>query len=116
MPVVEQLAIGPHAWAVLSLTVLALFLFTRKQIPLDRMFSTSATEQGQAIASGELIIATGGNGLLWELIGMEDTSGFEWTWQTPKEGAMTWHCGLCIHPAALENGMYEKCHALIDPS
>jgi di/tricarboxylate transporter len=35
MPVVEQLAIGPHAWAVLSLTVLALFLFTRKQIPLE---------------------------------------------------------------------------------
>lgn len=86
----------------------------RKQIPLDRMFTTSATEQAQALASGELIIATGGNGLLWELIGMEDTSGFEWTWATPKEGAMTWHCGLCIHPAAIEDGMYEKCHALID--
>ena len=86
----------------------------RKQIPLDRMFTTSSTELGQALASGELVIATGTNGLLWELIGMEEAAGFEWTWATPKEGAMTWHCGLCIHPAAIEEGFYDKCHVLID--
>jgi spermidine/putrescine-binding protein len=60
------------------------------------------------------VISAGTNGLLWELIGMEDAAGFEWTWATPKEGAMTWHCGLCIHPAAIEEGFYDKCHVLID--
>lgn len=86
----------------------------REQIPLNRFFTTSATEQAQALASGELVISAGTNGLLWELLGMEDISGFEWTWATPREGAMTWHCGLCIHPAAIEAGLYEKCHDLID--
>ena len=81
---------------------------------MNRMFTTSSTEQGQALASGELVIATGTNGLLWELMEIADASGFEWTWATPKEGAMTWHCGLCIHPAAIEDGLYEKCHDIID--
>lgn len=31
----QQLSSGPHTWAVLGLTALALFLFTRKQIPLE---------------------------------------------------------------------------------
>jgi len=86
----------------------------RKQIPLNRMFTTSSTEQGQALASGELVISAGTNGLLWELMEVAETAGFEWTWATPKEGAMTWHCGLCIHPSAIEDGFYEKCHDLID--
>ena len=111
---IAALVLGYEPWTLSEEERNACAEYLRTQVPLNRMFTTSQTEQGQAIASGELIIATGTNGLLWELIGMEETSGFEWTWATPKEGAMTWHCGLCIHPAAIEEGMYEKCHVLID--
>jgi spermidine/putrescine transport system substrate-binding protein len=86
----------------------------RKQIPLNRMLTTDTTQLGQALASGEMVIATGTNGLLGELVAIAEEQGFSWTWATPKEGAMTWHCGLCIHPAAYEEGMGDRCHDLID--
>lgn len=86
----------------------------REQVPLNRMFTTSHTEKAQALASGELVVAAGTNGLLSELQEQGESSGFEFAFATPKEGAITWHCGLCIHPAAIEDGMYEKCHDIID--
>jgi spermidine/putrescine transport system substrate-binding protein len=86
----------------------------REQVSLNRMFTTSQTEQAQAIASGELVIATGTNGLLAELAEHAENAGFEFTWATPREGAITWHCGLCIHPAAIRDDFYEKAHEIID--
>ncbi len=86
----------------------------REQVPLNRMFTTSHTQQAQALASGELVIATGTNGLLSELTEQGEEFGIEFSFATPKEGAITWHCGLCIHPAAITDGMYEKCHDIID--
>ena len=85
-----------------------------KQIPLDRMFTTSSTELSQALASGELVIATGENSLVAQLVEQTDGMDIEWTWTKPKEGALTWHCGLCIHPAAMKHGMYEKAHDVIN--
>lgn len=38
----------------------------------------------------------------------------EFAFATPKEGALTWHCGLCIHPPAMEDGFYERSHEIID--
>ncbi|MFP6745174.1 MAG: ABC transporter, partial [Alphaproteobacteria bacterium] len=32
----------------------------------------------------------------------------------PKEGSLTWVCGLSIHPHAKESGMYEQCHVVIN--
>jgi spermidine/putrescine transport system substrate-binding protein len=86
----------------------------RQQISLNRMITEDATTQGQAIASGEVVIAVGTNGLLSELASLAEVSGIQYTWATPKEGAMTWHCGLCIHPAAYEEGLGDRCHDLID--
>jgi spermidine/putrescine transport system substrate-binding protein len=111
---IAALVLGYEPWTLTAEQREACAALLRKQIPLTRMFTTSTTDLGQAIASGELVIATGTNGLLWEILGMEDAGNMQWTWATPKEGAMTWHCGLCIHPAAAEEGMLDKCHDLID--
>lgn len=86
----------------------------REQIPLNRLYTTSHTEQAQALASGELVIATGTNGLLSELTEQAQNTEMEFAFGTPKEGALTWHCGLCIHPAAIEDGLYERSHDIID--
>ncbi len=86
----------------------------RQQMPLNRVITDSATELGQALASGEVVMAVAENAIIWELQEAARGTDIEWTWIAPKEGALTWHCGLSIHPAAIENGMYEKCHEVID--
>jgi len=86
----------------------------KTQVPLNRMWTTSSTELSQALASGELVIATGENSLIAQLVSQTEGMDIEWTWTAPKEGALTWHCGLCIHPAALTNGMYEGAHDVIN--
>jgi len=86
----------------------------RTQVPLNRALEASFTEKAQAIASGEVVISSGSNGLLSELTSHAEGTGFEFTWTTPREGAITWHCGLCIHPAAIRDGFYEQSHEIID--
>ncbi|MDA0218255.1 MAG: ABC transporter substrate-binding protein [Proteobacteria bacterium] len=72
----------------------------KTQIPLDRMFTTPSTELSQALASGELVIATGENSLVAQLVEQTEGMDIEWTWTKPKEGALTWHCGLCSRSSA----------------
>lgn len=86
----------------------------RTQVPLNRALESSFTERVQAIASGEVIVAAAGNGTYSELAAHADGTDFEFTFVTPKEGAITWHCGLCIHPAAIRDGFYEQAHEIID--
>ncbi|MDE0177269.1 MAG: ABC transporter substrate-binding protein [Gammaproteobacteria bacterium] len=86
----------------------------RKQIPLNRVIGASFTERVQAVAAGELVISTNDNGAVAELAAHAEGTSFEFTWATPREGAITWHCGLCIHPAAITDGFYEKAHEIID--
>lgn len=86
----------------------------RTQIPLNLTLGASSTERAQAMASGELIITTGDNGIAAQVAEHAAQSGFEFTWTRPKQGAITWHCGLSIHPAAIEDGFYEMAHEIID--
>ena len=86
----------------------------REQIPLNRTIGSSFTERVQAVASGEIIIAVADNGMVAELAAHAEGTSFEFTWATPKEGAITWHCGLSIHPAAIKHGFYEQSHEIID--
>jgi spermidine/putrescine transport system substrate-binding protein len=111
---IAALVLGFEPWSLTAEQREACAALLRTQLPLNRMITTDATTQGQAIASGELVVAVGTNGLLSELASLGEQSTAEWTWATPKEGAMTWHCGLCIHPAAYEEGMGERCHDLIN--
>jgi len=88
----------------------------RSQMPLNLSFGSDGTMMSQSLASGELIIAAGENGALALLVEQMERTGMDidFSWVIPKEGALTWHCGLSIHPAALTNGMYEKAHDVIN--
>jgi spermidine/putrescine-binding protein len=108
------LLLGFEPWAMTEDEMAACKELLRKQYPLNRMVTNSNAELGQALASGELVMAVAENALIGELQDAAKGTDVEWTWITPKEGALTWHCGLSIHPAAIENGMYEKCHEVID--
>ena len=88
----------------------------REQIPLNRLLQASFTETVQAMASGELVITASDNGIVAGLAEHAESEGtdMEITWTRPKEGAITWHCGLSIHPAAIEDGFYEMAHDIIN--
>ena len=86
----------------------------RKQMPLNRGLESSSTERSQAVAAGELVISTNDNGIVAQLAAHAEDTPMEFAWATPREGALTWHCGLCIHPAAIRDGFYEKAHEIID--
>lgn len=83
-----------------------------EQMPLNRVLGRSMTEIAQILASGEVVIAVGWNSLIWNA--QDANPDANWVWMNPREGASTWVCGLTIHPAAKEHGMYEKCHDVID--
>jgi spermidine/putrescine transport system substrate-binding protein len=64
----------------------------RKQLPLLRYYSNSMTDVEQALASGELVA-----GVTWNSSFLNLTNeGLPVKFMTPKEGAMTWTCGLCL--------------------
>ena len=85
-------------------------------VPLQRLMANDVTTMSQALASGEVVASMAWNAHLWQLQEFADQmpEGAEFVWMTPKEGATTWVCGLTIHPVAVERGLYEKCHEVID--
>ncbi len=64
----------------------------QEQIPLLRFYSNSMTEVEQALASGELVAAATWNSSALELT----NQGLPVRFMVPKEGAMTWTCGLSL--------------------
>ena len=111
---IAALILGINPWNMNEAERIQCENLLREQIPLNRGMESSFTERVQAVAAGELIIAASDNGLVAELAAHAEGTSFEFTWTTPKEGAITWHCGLCIHPAAISDGFYEKAHEIID--
>jgi spermidine/putrescine transport system substrate-binding protein len=111
---VAALLLGYDPWDLDEEKMQACADLLREQLPLNRMLTESNTELTQALVSGELVMAMGWNSTLLSMVEATDGMDTEWTWMNPKEGAMTWHCGLCIHPVALKDGMYEKCHEIIN--
>ena len=85
-----------------------------RQMPNNRIVSHSMTEVAQSMASGEVVMGVAWNSVLSQLEAAAEGTDAEWMWMVPKEGAITWCCGLTIHPAAIERGMYEKAHQVID--
>ncbi len=63
-----------------------------QQRPLLRFYSNDNTGWQQALASGELIAADSWNDTILNL----SNQGIPATFMSPKEGAMTWTCGLCL--------------------
>jgi spermidine/putrescine transport system substrate-binding protein len=75
-------------------------------------YGPSRTDFSQAMASGELVAGTGWSSVVLEL----QEQGLDVRMMNPKEGVMTWVCGICRHASNAGRGeeMVEKAHALID--
>ena len=78
-----------------------------EQRPLLRFYSSDMTSIEQAIASGELVAAMTWNSSPWTLL----DQGVPVKFADPKEGALTWVCGLVLATGAPH---YDKAHELID--
>lgn len=78
-----------------------------KQQPLLRFRSSDMTSVGQALASGELVAAMTWNEVPLQLLG----DGVPVKFMAPKEGALTWVCGVVLLSDAPH---YDKAHDLID--
>ncbi len=79
----------------------------REQRPLIRMYSDDVTSLEQALASGELVAAMTWNGSATALMAEDIPVAFA----KPKEGALTWVCGLMLHAKAPKP---DQAHELID--
>ena len=86
----------------------------QEQIPLLRFYSNSMTDVEQALASGELVAAATWNSSFLELT----NQGLPVRFMVPKEGAMTWTCGLCLmtdaDPAKIDRS-YDVIDAYLSP-
>ena len=84
----------------------------REQLPLLRYYATSMTDVEQSLASGELVAAATWNSSIVALSNQGQPVAF----MKPKEGAMTWVCGLSRSTMNDEHGddMIMKAHEIID--
>lgn len=84
----------------------------RKQRPLLRMYSNDTVSWSQALASGEVVAAMTWNDTPVEL----KAEGVPVKFADPKEGALTWVCGIMMHKDAPEpERALEAIDALISP-
>ncbi len=79
----------------------------RKQRPLIRLYTDDTTTLEQALASGELVAAMTWN----ESPVVLKKDGVPVKFANPKEGALTWVCGLMMHKDAPHP---DKAHDVID--
>ena len=84
----------------------------REQLPLLRYYSSTMADVEQSLASGELVAAATWNS---SIVALRD-QGLPVMFMQPKEGAMTWVCGLVRHPANDGRGdvMIEQAHQILD--
>ncbi len=85
----------------------------KELVPLLRYFSNDSTTLEQGLASGELVAATTWN----ESITRLKAQGLPVKFMNPKEGAMTWVCGLSIAVGTEKyDQALEMIDAMLDPS
>lgn len=82
-------------------------LLLQKQKPLLRMYWSDSTEFEQAMATGEIVIASAWNSSVATL----RSQGIDVKYMTPKEGRLNWCCGLILQTNAPHP---EKAHELMD--
>lgn len=78
-----------------------------------RFYWTDSTQVTQALASGEVVAGYAWNGMMGELI----DQGLPVAYMNPKEGQITWVCGLTRDPRgdADEQMVYDFIDAMISP-
>lgn len=84
-----------------------------KQRDLLRFYWSDYTQIEQAIAAGEVVAAYAWNGSVKTL----REQGVEVAYMNPKEGMLTWVCGLCLSasPPGDEQAAYDFIDAMISP-
>lgn len=86
----------------------------QEQLPLLRYYSNSPTDVQQALASGELVAAVAWNDSYSKLV----DQGVPVKFMNPKEGAMTWTCGIVLmkdaDPKKLDRS-YDVIDSLLSP-
>jgi spermidine/putrescine transport system substrate-binding protein len=82
-------------------------LLLQKQKPLVRFYWSDSTEFEQAMATGEILVASAWNSSVATL----RSQGIDVKYMTPKEGRLNWCCGLILQADAPQP---EKAHDLID--
>ncbi|MFQ5984438.1 MAG: PotD/PotF family extracellular solute-binding protein [Alphaproteobacteria bacterium] len=86
-----------------------------EQRPLLRFYTNSQTEWEQALAAGEVVAAASWNGTITRL--RED--GLPVAFMSPKEGPMTWTCGLVLMSFVSperEDRAYDLINAFLAPT
>jgi spermidine/putrescine transport system substrate-binding protein len=86
----------------------------QEQIPLLRFYSNSMTEVEQALASGELVAAASWNNTITTL----SKDGLPVAFMFPKEGPMTWTCGIVLmknRDANMTDRAYDLINAFLSP-
>lgn len=98
---------GVDVNALTDATMKIVFDLMVKQQPLLRFRSSDMTSVGQALASGELVAAMTWNEVPLQLLG----DGVPVRFMSPKEGALTWVCGVVLLSDAPH---YDKAHDVIN--
>jgi spermidine/putrescine transport system substrate-binding protein len=81
----------------------------REQLPLLRYYASSPTDIENALASGELVA-----GVTWnDSYARLKKEGIPVKFMQPKEGAMTWTCGVSLMTDA-DPAKIDKCYDFID--
>lgn len=86
----------------------------RRQLPMLRGYFNSPTDIQQALASGEVVAAVAWN----EAYNNLASEGVPVTWMQPKEGAMTWTCGISIMDNITDEQLdyaYDFINAMLSP-
>jgi len=86
-----------------------------EQRPLLRFYTNDVTSWEQALASGELVAAASWNSTVTNL----KNQGMPVAFMKPKEGAMTWTCGLTLMKwvdPKMESRAYDLIDAFLAPS
>lgn len=85
----------------------------REQRPLIRTYTDDTTSTDTALASGELVAAMAWNSSVLSL----QTQGVPVKFAQPKEGALTWVCGMMLHAEAPKlDSAYDVLDSLISES
>ncbi len=87
----------------------------QEQRPLLRFYTNDVTSWEQALASGELIAAASWNSTITNL----SNQGLPVAFMNPKEGPMTWTCGLTLMSfidKKMEDRAYDLINAFLAPS
>jgi spermidine/putrescine transport system substrate-binding protein len=103
---------GIDPWNMSAADLAKLKVLLKKQRPLLRFYAEDEASIEQAMASGEIVAASTWNSAAARLKGQ----GIKVKFMNPKEGIMTWVCGLVLHKkAANVDKAYDLIDAMLSP-